>query len=48
MKGTVQDANGVVKVEYSLNNGEDWIPIKGSYDAKKGIFPFSVSIDTKK
>jgi hypothetical protein len=48
LKGTVQDANGVAKVEYSLNNGESWIPIKGSYDAKKGVFPFSVSIDTKK
>ncbi|AEJ18741.1 hypothetical protein Spica_0581 [Gracilinema caldarium DSM 7334] len=48
MKGTVQDANGVAKVEYSLDNGENWIPIKGSYDVKKGIFPFSVAIDTKK
>ncbi len=48
MKGTVQDANGVAKVEYSLDNGENWIPIKGSYDKKKGVFPFSVAIDTKK
>mgnify|MGYP005837880407 CR=1 FL=1 len=48
MKGTVQDANGVAKVEYSLDNGQNWTPIKGSYDGKKGVFPFSVSIDTKK
>ncbi|WP_304225672.1 Ig-like domain-containing protein, partial [Gracilinema caldarium] len=47
LKGTVQDANGVTKVDYSLDNGKTWIHIKGSYDAKKGVFPFSTVIDTK-
>lgn len=47
LKGTVQDANGVAKVDYSLDNGKTWIPIKGSYDVKKGVFPFSASVDTK-
>ncbi|MCA1949547.1 MAG: Ig-like domain repeat protein, partial [Treponema sp.] len=47
LKGTVQDANGVAKVDFSLDNGKTWTQIKGSYDAKKGVFPFSASVDTK-
>ena len=47
LKGTVQDANGVVTVEYSLDSGKNWLPIKGSYDKKRGVFPFSATIDTK-
>ncbi|MFQ3547553.1 MAG: Ig-like domain-containing protein, partial [Termitinemataceae bacterium] len=47
LKGSVSDENGVSTVEYSLDDGKTWLPIKGSYDKKRGLFPFSVSIDTK-
>lgn len=47
IRGIATDANEVVKVEYSIDNGKKYVPAKGNWDRKKGEFSFVAPIDTK-
>lgn len=47
LKGSVSDENTVVSVEYSLDNGETYLPVKGSWNRRQQLFPFSAKIDTQ-
>ena len=47
IEGTVEDGNGVERLLYSLNNGENFEEIKLSYNKKTKQSKFSLKLDTK-
>ncbi|MCX7655343.1 MAG: Ig-like domain-containing protein, partial [Treponemataceae bacterium] len=47
IRGIATDANEVVTVEYSIDNGKNYMPTKGSWDRKKGEFSFVAPLDTR-
>lgn len=48
LKGTVGDGNGIKRLYYSLDNGENFSETKISVDKKSGLCTFSLAIDTRK
>ncbi|MCL2139767.1 MAG: Ig-like domain-containing protein, partial [Treponema sp.] len=48
LKGTVTDGNGIQSLEYSLDEGENYLPVKIKYDKKQDIYSWSLPIDTRK
>ena len=47
IEGTVEDGNGVERLLYSLNNGENFEEIKLAYNKKTKQSKFSLKLDTK-
>ncbi|UTC64707.1 Ig-like domain-containing protein [Treponema sp. OMZ 788] len=47
MEGTVEDGNGIERLLYSLNNGENFEEVKLSYNKKTKQSKFSLKVNTK-
>ncbi len=46
--GVVSDGNGIKELYYSVDNGENFIPLKFGGNKNKSLCDFTVSVDTKK
>ena len=46
--GIVSDGNGIKELYYSVDNGENFIPLKFGGNKNKDLCDFTVSVDTKK
>ena len=46
--GIVSDGNGIKELYYSVDNGENFIPVKFGGNKNKELCDFTVSVDTKK
>ena len=46
--GVVTDGNGIKELYYSVDNGENFIPVKFGGDKNKVLCDFTISVDTKK
>ena len=46
--GVVSDGNGIKELYYSVDNGENFIPLKFGGNKNKDLCDFTVSVDTKK
>ena len=46
--GVVSDGNGIKELYYSVDNGENFIPLKFSGNKTKAFCDFTVSVDTRK
>lgn len=47
IKGTVADGNGIQYFSYSTDGGNKYIPAKTTYDKKKNIYNWDISLSTK-
>ena len=48
LSGTVYDGNGIVSLDYSVDGGDEFFPIKLKYDKKADVWNFEIPIDTRK
>lgn len=48
LTGTVFDGNGIDTLYYSLDRGENFIPLKFKVNKKTGVCSFALQLDTKK
>ncbi len=48
LQGQVIDGNGIKELQYSIDGGANFTPLKLKYDKKQNTYSFSVVIDTKK